>query len=134
MADRVTVEIIFGGRIPRAAIPKIIAAAEAEGLLFDFSDDLTEIVDGPPIHLGAHEVNYGLIDEFRMILEAHNTPYWHWFDGYTGSWGEGLIISDGQSVVEYAAWNGEPAILVKDIHKTETRLADFVVPNVEVVE
>ena len=115
MADRVSAAISVGGEIAAALIPDLIETIQLEGLSIEWDgepfDENQLPVDGP-LHLYAHEVASGELDELEAFCRTNGLSYRRWSGGSSGSFGPEIAVWAGQGEPRrYAANEEEGAVI-----------------------
>jgi hypothetical protein len=107
MADRVSASITIGGTLPADALGAFVKIIQRDGLAIEWDGepfDKSELPDGEPLHLMAHEVAWGRFNELEAFCIANRLPFARWSGAYAGQWGAERVVFTGTGEPEsYAA-------------------------------
>ena len=98
MVDRVSASITIGGIISVSLWQTLSAAIAAEALSTDWDGEPfndSDIPEGQPLRLYAHEVANGTFKELEPICQAHGVPFVRSSYGFTGQWGPEKVVFTG---------------------------------------
>jgi len=98
MVDRVSASITIGGTVSLSLWKSLAAAIAAEALSTDWDGEPfndSDLTEGQPLRLFAHEVANGTFKELEPICEAHGVPFVRSSYGFTGQWGPEKVVFTG---------------------------------------
>lgn len=98
MADRVSATITIGGVIGQAKLLDLAEIIKAEGLSKDWDGEdlsLSQLVDGEPLKVMAHEVAWGRFDGLEQFCVDEALPFVRWSGAYAGQWGAERVVFTG---------------------------------------
>lgn len=129
MADRVSVSISIGGRLPAELLDELVEKANAQNLSTEWDGEpftTTDLPDGEPLVLQGHEIANGKIDEIEDFCCTNDLPFWRWSGGAPGSLPAEIVLwkGEGERRAFTADENGQP-VLTSDEAKEITSLDDL---------
>lgn len=98
MADRVSVSITIGGKLPAALLDELIGKANNHGLSLEWAGEplaADDLQPGEPLTLHAHEVSNGQVDEVEDFCCAHDLPFVRWSGGAPGAFPAEIVVWQG---------------------------------------
>ena len=109
MADRVSVSITIGGKLPADRLPELYKLADFYGLSTEWGGEpLESVTSGEPLRLHAHEVQNGNIEDIEDFCCTNDLPFRTWSGGSPGSFSPEVRVwpghgpGPGQVIAEFA--------------------------------
>ena len=94
MADRVSVSITIGGKLPADRLPELYKLADFYGLSTEWGGEpLESVTSGEPLRLHAHEVQNGNIEDIEDFCCTNDLPFRTWSGGSPGSFSPEAVPS-----------------------------------------
>jgi len=98
MVDRVSATITIGGLITGAGLRDLLDLIDVEGLSADWEGEafsLSDLVEGEPLKVMAHEVAWGRFDELERFCVRESLPFVRWSGSCAGQWGAERVVFRG---------------------------------------
>lgn len=96
MADRVSVSITIGGKLPADRLPELYKLADFYGLSTEWGGEpLESVTSGEPLRLHAHEVQNGNIEDIEDFCCTNDLPFRTWSGGSPGSFSPEVRVWPG---------------------------------------
>ncbi|SLJ91311.1 hypothetical protein [Novosphingobium mathurense] len=146
MADRVSVSITIGGRLPASLLDELSLVIESERVGIDWEgtafDPATLPVD-EPLRLMAHEVAWGRFEDLEAFCVENGLAFARWSGGYPGQWGaERCVFTGSGEPTCYAADEDDDVVIGRSTAErlgsyaaiiAHFEVADFTIPPFVVV-
>lgn len=136
MANRIPASVTIGGPIPRAALPEICEAVEAQGLGYEWGEynarptpDYVAGLQGSTLFLCDDESSGGLYDEVLPVLERHEVEFdfqsdaRYEFDGVLRR--ARRVDGEYRTYEDLATQDGSPVLLVEHVRNVLEQMATF---------
>ena len=137
MADRVSASIAIGGNLPAALLGSLVELIQNEGLATEWDGPVferTDLSDGAPLHLMAHEVPWGRFEELESWCIENRLPVARWSGGFGSEWtGERVVFTGDGAPWSYIADECDRILVdratVEQLGSIEAILAHFDAAN-----
>ena len=98
MADRVSVSITIGGKLPANHLDELIALANDKNLSVDWDGEpftRHDLPSGSPLVLRGNEIADGKVDEIEDFCCENDLPFWRWSGGAAASFPAEIVLWKG---------------------------------------
>lgn len=115
MANRASVTIRIGGKLPRALLEDLQSAIDIEGLSIDWEGTQfspTTMPSDAPLDLMADEVAGGELDELEWFCRCHGLVYVRWSGGCCGCFAPQRVVFDGANAPQAFPATDDDVIMI----------------------